>query len=162
MLVVGDFNTHSHRWSLPGHKPSSWVGWFNKWLDANSLSLLNPLHVPIWCSMRTDMHPSVLNLAHGIALIGVIGEGSPDPQIGRSWSALSLPITGYGQLGDALPLLYLRPLPPLTSLLSGPSKLMPNPPCKLTFVKSSCSPMTHMTITKSSYPLTDCDGICTR
>jgi len=153
-LVVGDFNTHSHRWSLPGHEPSSWVGRFDEWLDANGLSLLNPLHVPTWRSARTDMRP--------IALIGVIGEGSPDPQIGRSWSALSLPITGYGRLGDALPLLYLRPFPPLTSLLSGPSKLTPNPPCKLTFAKSSCSPTTHTTITKSSYPPTDCDGICTR
>ena len=93
-LVVGDFNTHSHRWSLPGHKPSSWVGQFDEWLDANSLSLLNPLHVPTWRSARTDMRPSVLDLARGIALIGVIGEGSPDPQIGRSWSASASPLRG--------------------------------------------------------------------
>lgn len=73
-LVVGDFNTHSHRWSLPGHEPSSWAGRFDEWLDANGLSLLNPLH--------------------GIALIGVIGEGSPDPQIGRSWSASASPLRG--------------------------------------------------------------------
>ena len=43
---------------------------------------------------------------------------SPDREI---LVCLSLPITGYSRLGDALPLSYLRPFPPLTSLLSGPS-----------------------------------------
>ncbi len=41
-LLIGDFNTHSHRWSMPGKCPDPWADAFGDWMDENGLTLQNP------------------------------------------------------------------------------------------------------------------------
>jgi len=40
-LLLGDFNTHSPRWSMPGRSPSNWARAFCMWLNDNGLKLQN-------------------------------------------------------------------------------------------------------------------------
>ena len=47
-LVMGDFNTHSPRWSLPHSTPSSWASAFHEWMDTNGLETLNPVSRFTW------------------------------------------------------------------------------------------------------------------
>jgi hypothetical protein len=49
-LLIGDFNTHSPRWSLPDHTPSPWAHDFENWLDDNGLADINPPGIPTWHS----------------------------------------------------------------------------------------------------------------
>jgi hypothetical protein len=42
-LLIGDFNTHLPRWSLPGKTPSSWASHLLNWMDDNGVECLNPL-----------------------------------------------------------------------------------------------------------------------
>ena len=41
-LVVGDFNTHSSTWSLPGVTVLSWAAPLEEWFEKSDLSLVNP------------------------------------------------------------------------------------------------------------------------
>ena len=41
-LVVGDFNTHSSTWSLPGATVSSWAAPLEEWFEESDLLLANP------------------------------------------------------------------------------------------------------------------------
>ena len=61
-LILGDFNTHSPRWSIPGRTPSSWADRLTDWMDDNGFECINPLHAPTWTNPRPDTHPSVLDL----------------------------------------------------------------------------------------------------
>jgi endonuclease/exonuclease/phosphatase family metal-dependent hydrolase len=51
-VLIGDFNTHAHRWSLPGQAPSSWGVELKKWLNQNGLQVMNPDGVPTWVGLR--------------------------------------------------------------------------------------------------------------
>jgi hypothetical protein len=62
-LFIGGFNTHSHRWSLPGRILSPWARRMEEWIDDHGLLLLNPLHQPTWFGSRETDHHSVLDLA---------------------------------------------------------------------------------------------------
>ena len=63
MLVLGDFNTHSHIWSFPYSTISPWASELVDWFDDQGLELLNPPCVATWESGHNDRHPSVLDLA---------------------------------------------------------------------------------------------------
>ena len=60
-LVIGDFNTHSPRWSLPHSTSSSWAPAFHKWMDTNGLEILNPVNQFTW--KRPGLRPSIIDLA---------------------------------------------------------------------------------------------------
>jgi hypothetical protein len=96
-LLIGDFNTHSPRWSLPGKTPSSWATRFTDWMDDNGLDCLNPLHVPTWKSTREDLQPSVIDLAlannHAV-FSGQLGspEISFEDSLGSDHATLTIPI----------------------------------------------------------------------
>ncbi len=62
-LLIGDFNTHSHRWSMPGKCPDPWVDAFRDWMDENGLTLQNPDLTPTWAGTWEGDHPSVIDLA---------------------------------------------------------------------------------------------------
>ena len=60
-VLLGDFNTHSPTWSLPGKATSAWAGALEDWFDKEGLTIQNPPGVPTWHG--TDkQHPSVLDL----------------------------------------------------------------------------------------------------
>jgi hypothetical protein len=62
--VLGDFNTHSPRWSLPGQTPSSWACDFTDWLNAQGLTCLNPRDTPTWYDPSSrNAAPTILDLA---------------------------------------------------------------------------------------------------
>ena len=46
--LVGDFNTHSPAWSLPGRTPSSWGTVLTDWMGAQGFQCQNPMGVPTW------------------------------------------------------------------------------------------------------------------
>ena len=60
-LFLGDFNTHSHRWSLPHSTPSSWAHSFHDWMDDNGLEVLNPVNKHTW--QQPGSRPSIIDLA---------------------------------------------------------------------------------------------------
>src|SRR5712691_4265350 len=62
-LVVGDFNTHSHIWSLPHSTISPWASDLVDWFDDQGLELLSPPRVATWKSGKDGTRPSVLDLA---------------------------------------------------------------------------------------------------
>ena len=47
-VLLGDFNTHSPRWSLPHSTHSSWAPAFHEWMDNNGLEPLNPINEHTW------------------------------------------------------------------------------------------------------------------
>ena len=59
-LFLGDFNTHSPRWSLPHSTPSSWTQDFHEWMDENSLETLNPVNEHTWS--QPGARPSIIDL----------------------------------------------------------------------------------------------------
>jgi hypothetical protein len=61
-LLIGDFNTHSPRWSMPGKTLSSWASQLTDWIDDNGLECLNPLHAPTWAGTREGDRPLVTDL----------------------------------------------------------------------------------------------------
>ena len=61
-LLAGDFNTHSHQWSVLKKEPSRWASKLEFWLDANGFHPLTPPHEPTWFGSRDTDHPSVLDL----------------------------------------------------------------------------------------------------
>ena len=60
-LFLGDFNTHSPRWSLPHSTPSSWFHTFHEWMDDNGLETLNPVNEHTW--HQTGSRSSIIDLA---------------------------------------------------------------------------------------------------
>jgi hypothetical protein len=62
-LVIGNFNTHSRRWSLPDRAPSPWARRMEEWIDEYGFSILNPPHEPTWYGSRDGDRPSVIDLA---------------------------------------------------------------------------------------------------
>jgi len=62
-LLIGDFNTHSPRWSDPDHHPSPWALAFHDWMDNSGLHCLNDPATPTWFGSRDTDCPSVLDLA---------------------------------------------------------------------------------------------------
>ena len=60
-LFMGDFNSHSPRWSLPHSTPSSWAPAFHEWMDANGLETLNPTNEHTW--KQEGKRPSIIDLA---------------------------------------------------------------------------------------------------
>ena len=61
ILFLGDFNTHSPRWSLPHSTASSWAPSFHNWMDTNGLETLNPVNEHTW--FQTGSRPSIIDLA---------------------------------------------------------------------------------------------------
>jgi hypothetical protein len=62
--VLGDFNTHSPRWSLGGQPTSSWARDLTDWFDAQGLTCLNPQETPTWYDPSTrHATPSTIDLA---------------------------------------------------------------------------------------------------
>jgi hypothetical protein len=59
-LFLGDFNTHSPRWSLPHSTTSSWAHSFHEWMDSNGLETLNPTNEHTWS--RHGSRPSIIDL----------------------------------------------------------------------------------------------------
>ena len=60
-LFLGDFNTHSPRWSLPHSTTSSWAHTFHDWMDDNGLEPLNPINEHTWS--QPGSRPSIIDLA---------------------------------------------------------------------------------------------------
>ena len=60
-LFLGDFNTHSPRWSFPHSTTSSWAHTFHKWMDSNGLETLNPVNEHTWT--QPGSRPSIIDLA---------------------------------------------------------------------------------------------------
>lgn len=60
-LFLGDFNTHSPRWSLPHSTTSSWAHSFHEWMDSNGLETLNPVNEHTWIQLGS--RPSIIDLA---------------------------------------------------------------------------------------------------
>ena len=60
-VLLGDFNTHSPRWSLPHSTPSSWANAFHEWMDDNGLEVLNPVHSFTWS--QKGSRSSIIDLA---------------------------------------------------------------------------------------------------
>ena len=60
-LFLGDFNTHSPRWSLPHSTTSSWAHSFHEWMDENGLETLNPVNKHTWS--QPGSRPSIIDLA---------------------------------------------------------------------------------------------------
>ena len=60
-VLIGDYNSHSPRWSLPHSTPSSWAGEFHDWMDTNGLEILNPVHTFTWS--QKGSRSSIIDLA---------------------------------------------------------------------------------------------------
>jgi hypothetical protein len=60
-VLIGDFNSHSPRWSFPHSTPSSWAGAFHDWMDTNGLEILNPVHTFTWS--QKGSRSSIIDLA---------------------------------------------------------------------------------------------------
>ena len=60
-ILLGDFNTHSPRWSLPHSTQSSWAPAFHEWMDNNSLETLNPVNEHTW--QKRGSRGSIIDLA---------------------------------------------------------------------------------------------------
>jgi len=64
-LVVGDFNTHSSTWSLPGATVLCWAAPLEEWFEESDLLLANPAGVATRKGTHSDNraeHDSVLDL----------------------------------------------------------------------------------------------------
>jgi len=91
--LVGDFNTHSPVWSLPGCTPSSWGTTLTDWMGAWGFQCLNPIGVPTWVGSREGDQPSVLDLvlandiARYSAQLGDVTVSLPD-SLGSDHAAL--------------------------------------------------------------------------
>ena len=59
-LFLGDFNTHSPRWSFPHSTTSSWAHMFHDWMDDNGLETLNPVNEHTWS--QPGSRPSIIDL----------------------------------------------------------------------------------------------------
>ena len=60
-ILLGDFNTHSPRWSLPHSTHSSWAPTFHEWMDNNGLETLNPDNEHTW--QKRGSRSSIIDLA---------------------------------------------------------------------------------------------------
>ena len=60
-ILLGDFNTHSPRWSLPHSTHSSWAPAFHEWMDNNGLETLNPVNEHTW--QKRGSRSSIIDLA---------------------------------------------------------------------------------------------------
>ena len=60
-ILLGDFNTHSPRWSLPHSTHSSWAPAFHEWMDVNGLEALNPTNEHTW--HKRGSRSSIIDLA---------------------------------------------------------------------------------------------------
>jgi hypothetical protein len=60
-VLIGDFNSHSPRWSLPHSTPSPWANAFHDWMDDNGLEILNPVHTFTWS--QKGSRSSIIDLA---------------------------------------------------------------------------------------------------
>ena len=60
-ILLGDFNTHSPRWSLPHSTHSSWAPTFHEWMDDNGLDPLNPVNEHTW--QKRGSRNSIIDLA---------------------------------------------------------------------------------------------------
>ena len=60
-IFLGDFNTHSPRWSLPHSTHSSWAPAFHEWMDVNGLETLNPVNEHTW--QKRGSRSSIIDLA---------------------------------------------------------------------------------------------------
>ena len=60
-LFLGDFNSHSPRWSLPHSTASPWASAFHEWMDSNGLETLNPINEHTW--RQVGKRPSIIDLA---------------------------------------------------------------------------------------------------
>ena len=94
-LLIGDFNTHAPRWSLPGRTPSTWATDLTNWLDENGFDLRNPPDVPTWESTRPQDRPSIIDLAfanEAATLSNQIGEVTVSfaDSLGSDHASLSL------------------------------------------------------------------------
>ena len=76
-LLLGDFNTHSHIWSLPSATTSPWATELIDWFDNQGLELLNPPCIVTWRSYQDGVHPSVLDLALINEAAAISGQISP-------------------------------------------------------------------------------------
>ena len=63
-LFLGDFNTHSPRWSLPHSTASSWACSFHEWMDSNGLETLNPTNEVTWKQRGSRLSIIDLGLAN--------------------------------------------------------------------------------------------------
>jgi len=62
MILCGDFNTHSHLWSLPSTTLSPWAIPLEEWFDANNFSLIRPPRTVMWVSDWDNQQSSILDL----------------------------------------------------------------------------------------------------
>ena len=76
-LLLGDFNMHSHIWSLPSATISPWAAELINWFDNQGLELLNPPCTVTWRSHQDGVHPSVLDLALINEAAAISGQISP-------------------------------------------------------------------------------------
>jgi hypothetical protein len=60
-LFLGDFNTHSPRWSFPHSTTSPWAHSFHDWMDDNGLETLNPTNTHTWT--QPGRRSSIIDLA---------------------------------------------------------------------------------------------------
>ena len=76
-VLIGDFNTHTHRWSLLGRAPSSWGAELEEWLNQNGLQVMNPDGVPTWVGLREGDRPSIIDLAFANEVVIFTNQISP-------------------------------------------------------------------------------------
>ena len=76
-LLLGNFNTRSHIWSLPSATISPWAAELVDWFDNQGLELLNPPRSATWRSYQDRVHPSVLDLALINKAAAISGQISP-------------------------------------------------------------------------------------
>ena len=61
-VLLGDFNTHARRWSLPDRTPSSWALALTDWFDQCGFYCRNPRDLPTWAGSREGDRPSIIDL----------------------------------------------------------------------------------------------------
>src|SRR6266851_3645758 len=76
-LLIGDFNTHSTHWSLPGKHPDPWADVFCMWMDENRLTLQNSDLTLMWVGTWNSDQPSVIDLTLINECAALSGQLSP-------------------------------------------------------------------------------------
>ena len=146
-LLMGNFNTHSHIWSLPSAMISPWANALVDWFDKQGLKLLNPHCLLMWNSSRDDHHLSILDLALLNEAGAISGQISP----------LSISFQDSFSLDHAALILTWHPTNPLRSHHPLPSpatwSMTPSVPPGLSRSPHSLLPLSS-TLPPSSQPLT--------
>ena len=109
--ILGDFNTHSHRWSIEPFTPSPWAPPLHDWLDLQGFTCLNPSNTPTWFDSSNRAQPSTLDLTfinEAACFSGQVGDllisDGPEPLTDHASLTFSFyPITSIALLPPPAP-----------------------------------------------------------